>query len=163
MRTTELAGLKIHQIVNSALFGAPDIGSNGSLLARQRLDDVAVVQCAPDSPVPCPEKENSQSDRQPTNVVGLSSGAPDCPVRPQTGQLLGFLMEKPTAPRPHGSIKEALRRPLLLPKHLKSTPTLRHSMTTPSSDLREIRALVLSYCCVILYSCSCPCFLCVCC
>jgi hypothetical protein len=51
-RTDKLIGLgnfnyKTHRTVNSA----PDIGSNGSLPARQRLADVAVVRCTPDCPM----------------------------------------------------------------------------------------------------------------
>jgi hypothetical protein len=66
---------------------------------------MAVVRGAPDSPVPCPEKKTSQSDRQPAVAVGLSSGAPYCPMCPQTGQVCGFHLEKPTTPRPIGAIK----------------------------------------------------------
>jgi hypothetical protein len=36
---------KIHWIVNSALSGAPNIGSNGSLPTHQRIADVAAIWC----------------------------------------------------------------------------------------------------------------------
>jgi hypothetical protein len=62
------------------------------------------------------------------------------PVLLQTGKFMGFHMKIVTAPRPLRAIKGTPRRLIPAPKHLKSTPTLRHSITTPSSDLREIRA-----------------------
>jgi hypothetical protein len=53
-------------------------------------------------------------------------------------QLLGFLVEKPTAPWPLGDIKGSPRRLVAEPKHIKCTLQLRDSATTPSSDSKEI-------------------------
>jgi hypothetical protein len=75
----------------------------------------------------------------------------------------GFLMEKPTTPRPLRAIKGATWCLAAKPKHLKSTPTLQHFATMPSSDLWEIWVMFTSCSCVILFSCSCLCILCVCC
>jgi hypothetical protein len=87
------------------------------------------------------------------------------PVRcPRTVQKFGsFYKEGTMAPRPLGAIKGTPRCLHSAPKHHKSSLTLWHSATTPSSDLRDIRALLLSCSYVILYSHSCLCFLCVCC
>jgi hypothetical protein len=61
-------------------------------------------------------------------------------------------MKTPTARRPLGATKGTPMHLHLVHKHLKSTPTPRHSTTTSSSDLREIRVPVLSCSWVILYS-----------
>jgi hypothetical protein len=86
-----------------------------------------------------PKKEiaNKIANRPLLPGTKLSDGAPDCPVRPQIGQLLGFLVEKPIAPRPIAAIKGAPRRLVAEPYHLKCTLQLQDSATTPSSDLRE--------------------------
>jgi hypothetical protein len=87
-RTAENAVLrnfnyKIHWTMNSALFGAPDMDSNGSLPAgasRQRLADVAAVWWCTGLSGATPEKETTQSDRRATISNQDTSGAPDSPV-----------------------------------------------------------------------------------
>jgi hypothetical protein len=72
------------------------------------------------------------------------------------------------APRPLGAIKVTPRCLHSTPKHTKSTPSLQHSASTPSSNLREIRALVfeLFLCDLVLtlvfISCACVATLCFC-
>jgi hypothetical protein len=84
MHMAELAGLgnfnyKIHRIVNSALSGAPNICSNGSL-ARQRLADVVAIRWGTRLSGATPEKEVGQSDHQLTVADQISSCASDYSV-----------------------------------------------------------------------------------
>jgi hypothetical protein len=51
---------------------------------------------------------------------------------------MGFHMKIAMASRPIGVIKGTPRLLIPIPKQLKSIPTLQHSMTIPSSDLRKI-------------------------
>jgi hypothetical protein len=115
-------------------------------------------------PIRCrPGLETAQSNP----LIGATGVGPVCtvPVRClHRVQFFGnFYKEGAIAPRPLGTIKGTPRRLHLVLKHLKCTSTLWNSAIAPSSDLREIRAPVLSCSSVILYSRSCLCFLCVCC
>jgi hypothetical protein len=76
MHMAELAGLgnfnyKIHRIVNSALSGAPNICSNGSL-ACQRLADVVAIRWGTRMSGATPENEVGQSDHRPTVADQIS-------------------------------------------------------------------------------------------
>jgi hypothetical protein len=129
--TDELVGLwnfnyKTHQTMDSSLSSAPNTISNAFLPVLQRLADVVIVRWRTRLSGVMSEKEGSRSKWSINRYTGLSSCARDCLVYPQTGKFSSFLVEKPTAPRPLGSIKGTPRSLLPAPKHLKSTPTLRH-------------------------------------
>jgi hypothetical protein len=109
-----------------------------------------------------PEKEGGQSTDKVT-IAPVSGMHRTVLCTHGQSKSWSFRMELPTAPRPLGAIKGTPRRHGTILKHLKSILQLRHSVTTPSSDLREIRAPVLSIYCVILFLRSCLCFLFVCC
>jgi hypothetical protein len=71
-------------------------------------------------------------------------------------------MKTQIAPRSLGAIKGTPRRLHYVPKHFKSTSTLRHSSTIPSSDLREIQAPISSTHALVFDSCACVAVLCFC-
>jgi hypothetical protein len=71
LHTGELTALdnlnyKIHRTVNSALYCAPDIGTNGSLPTLQRLADVSAVGWGTELSYVTPKKEVDQLDCRPT-------------------------------------------------------------------------------------------------
>jgi hypothetical protein len=83
LHTGELTALdnfnyKIHRKVNSALYCAPDIGTNGSLPTLQQQADMSAVLWGIVLSYVTPKKEVDQSDCRPTVVDWISGGAPDC-------------------------------------------------------------------------------------